>query len=116
MGTEAKKYLFDIARAAELVRTFTRGRTFEEFESDPMLRSAVERQFEIVGEALNRLSRIDPETASRIRDHRHIIAFRNILIHGYADIDHRLVWGVVESKLSVLIQDVESMRESDDAS
>jgi uncharacterized protein with HEPN domain len=67
-----------------------------------MLRSAVERQLEIVGEALAQLARIDTETASRISEHRRIIAFRNILIHGYAEIDHRIVWDVLEGKLPVV--------------
>ncbi len=74
-----------------------------------MLRSAVERQFEIIGEALNQLLKIAPGTAGEISDYQHIIAFRNILIHGYAEIDNRLVWGVVESKVSILIDEVESL-------
>jgi len=52
---EAKKYLYDIARAAEYIAQFTADRTYEEYHADPMLRSAVERQFEIIGEALNQL-------------------------------------------------------------
>ena len=67
-----------------------------------MLRSAVERQFEIIGEALNQLSRIDPSTANGIPDLSRIIAFRNILIHGYATVDDRLVWGALESNLPTL--------------
>jgi uncharacterized protein with HEPN domain len=109
MQLDSKKYLFDIQRAADLIRNFTRGKTFAEFESDLMLRSAVERQFEIIGEALNQLLKIDAATAGQISNYRHIIAFRNILIHGYAEIDHRLVWGVVESKVSVLVDDVQSV-------
>ena len=71
-----------------------------------MLRSAVERQFEIIGEALNKLSKIDPACAERISEHQRIIAFRNIVIHRYAELDNRLVWGVVESKLPVLYREV----------
>ena len=67
-----------------------------------MLRAAVERQFEIVGEALVQLAKLDEKLAARISEHRRIIAFRNILIHGYADVDDRLVWDVVETKLPVL--------------
>lgn len=64
-----------------------------------MLRSAVERQFEIVGEALNRLSRVDPETAALVPDLPRIVAFRNVLAHGYAVIDDALVWQVATRRL-----------------
>ena len=64
--------------------------------------AAVERQFEIIGEALNQLRRVDPTTAAAIPELQRIIAFRNVLVHGYADVDNLLVWGVVESKLGSL--------------
>lgn len=106
--------MFDIERAAGLVRDFTQGKNFAEFGSDLMLRSAVERQFEIIGEALNQLLKIDAETAGQITDYRHIIAFRNILIHGYAQIDHRLVWGVVELNIPILISEVRALLDRED--
>ena len=74
-----------------------------------MLRSAVERQFEIIGEALRKLAKDDPETAGRIAEHQRIISFRNILIHGYAEIDDRLVWDILRSKLPKLLEQVESL-------
>ena len=49
MRLESKKYLFDIKQAAGLLADFTRGKSFTDFQGDPMLRSAVERQFEIIG-------------------------------------------------------------------
>jgi len=55
MRLEAKKYLLDIQASAALVASFTAGRNFDAYASDAMLRSAVERQFEIIGEALRRL-------------------------------------------------------------
>jgi uncharacterized protein with HEPN domain len=67
-----------------------------------MLRSAVERQLETVGEALAQLARIDSATASQISEYQRIIAFRNILIHAYAEIDHRIVWNVLKLKLPVV--------------
>jgi uncharacterized protein with HEPN domain len=67
------------------------------------MRAAVERQFEIIGEALGSLRRIDAELAAVIPDIGRIIAFRNVLIHGYATIDDALVWGVVEGELPQLI-------------
>ena len=62
----------------------------------------MERQFEIMGEALSRLARHDPALVERIKDHRKIIAFRNILVHAYATVDDRIVWGVVEGDLPAL--------------
>jgi uncharacterized protein with HEPN domain len=72
-------------------------------------RSAVERQFEIVGEALSQLARVDPARASRVTDYRGIIAFRNILIHGYADIDNELVWVVVDEGLPILRSEIAAL-------
>ena len=92
MKLEARKYLYDIQRAADLLGEFTSGKVFADYEDDAMLKSAVERQFEIIGEAMTRLARIDEPVADRISQYRRIIAFRNVLIHGYADVDHRLVW------------------------
>ncbi|MGH1484538.1 MAG: HepT-like ribonuclease domain-containing protein [Geminicoccales bacterium] len=63
---------------------FTNGITFDDYLDDEMLRAAVERQFEIIGEALNQLSKRDPDRANKIPDLARIVAFRNILIHGSA--------------------------------
>jgi len=61
MQLESKKYLFDIKQATGLLADFTRGKSFADFQGDPMLRSAVERQFEIIGEALTKLAKEDQE-------------------------------------------------------
>ena len=109
MRREAKKYLFDIATAARRTVSFTEGKTFQDYQNDAMLRSAVERQFEIIGEALAQLARLDTELAAHITDYRRIIAFRNILIHGYTQIDDLLVWDIVETKLPLLHHQVVSL-------
>ncbi len=67
-----------------------------------MVRSAVERQFEIIGEALNQLSRADPTLAARVPDPRRLVAFRNILIHGYATVDDNIVWDAATTRLPEL--------------
>jgi uncharacterized protein with HEPN domain len=69
----------------------------------PRPRAAVERQFEIIGEAFAGLRRVDPALAAAIPDLPRIVAFRNVLIHGYATVDDRLVWGVVERDLPGLL-------------
>jgi len=88
---------------------FVEGRGFADYAANAMLRSAVERQLEIVGEALAQLARTDPATAAQISDYQRIIAFRNILIHGYAEIDHRIVWNVLEMKLPVVRREAEAL-------
>jgi uncharacterized protein with HEPN domain len=84
-------------RAGELIAQFTAGRDFDAYLADIMLRSAVERQFEIIGEALTQLAKLDPATAAQISEYRGIIGFRNILVHGYANVNHRLVWAKIET-------------------
>ncbi len=109
MRLEARKYLYDIRRAAGLLREFTHSKTLADYEGDAMLRSAVERQFEIIGEAMTKLAKADAPMAERISQHQRIIAFRNVLIHGYADLDHRLVWDVVETSLQTLVREVDGL-------
>lgn len=99
MQLEIKKYLYDIGHAAELITQFTAGKDFSDYERDAMCRMAVERAFAIIGEALSRLAKLDAGVAKRIGEHSRIIAFRNILVHAYAEVDDRLVWDVIETKL-----------------
>ena len=96
---DPRKYLWDAREAADAIIAFTRGKTAGDFASDLYLRSAVERQFEIIGEALAQLARADRELAAQIPQLRDIVAFRNILIHGYAVIDRARVWRTVEDDL-----------------
>ncbi len=109
MRPENAKYLYDLREPAARIVEFTTGCDFERYASDNLRRSAVERQFEIVGEALAQLARRDPATVSRIGDHARIVAFRNILIHGYAEVDSCIVWDIVTTKLSALRSEVVSL-------
>ena len=102
MHPDAGKLLWDAQQATERVARFTATKSFADYEADDYLRSAVERQFEVVGEALNRLSLLDPATAATIAELPRVVAFRNVLIHGYASVDNRIVWGVIEGSLSSL--------------
>jgi uncharacterized protein with HEPN domain len=113
MQPEAKALLWDASRAVELVRSFVAERSWDDYKADAMLRSAVERQFEILGEALNRLSRVDPAAAARIADLPRIVAFRNVLVHGYATIDDAIVWEVATTRLAGLVDVLEDLLRAD---
>ena len=109
MPREPRAYLHDMREAAALIAEFTDGLDFDAYAADAKVRSAVERQFEIIGEALGQLTKLDPETAGRISEHRRIIAFRNILVHAYAGVDDMLVWDMVGTRLSRLRREVEDL-------
>ena len=79
--------------------------TFEAYRIDRKTQAAVERKFEVIGEALNRLSRIDADLLATITNYRSIISFRNILAHGYDTIEDRVVWGIIETDLEQLLHD-----------
>jgi len=114
MQLETRKLLEDLRRAADLIVQFTAGRPFEDYQTDALLRSAVERQFEIIGEALGRLARSDARVAAQIKDYRRIIAFRNILVHGYDAVDDAVVWDIVQRDLPALQRQVEGLLQQDE--
>ncbi len=87
MRRNPRSFLWDVFDAADAIFSFTNGRSFNDYTTDRMFRSAVERQFAIIGEALSQLEKTDPAVAARILDLRRIIGFRNKLIHGYDRID-----------------------------
>jgi uncharacterized protein with HEPN domain len=109
MQPRAPKLLEDIRSAADFVRAQTQGLTLQAFQSNRLLRQAVERNFEIIGEAMRRLEKDDPATVACITHYRRIIAFRNVLIHGYDIIDPAIVWSAITDDLAPLLRDVETL-------
>lgn len=115
MRPESPKHLEDVRDAAAFVLEVTANTALGDYLENRLLRQGVERNFEILGEALNRLRRDDPETAARIGDTPRIVAFRNILAHGYDSIDHEVVWHLIRQELPDLLQVVESLLEEGSA-
>ena len=109
MGPKFAKHLEDIRDAVTFVREVTRDRTPEQYRNDRMLRQAVERNLEIIGEAVNRLTRSDPGIAEHITHTAQIVAFRNVLIHGYDLVDDELVWDTIRDDLPRLEGQVEAL-------
>jgi uncharacterized protein with HEPN domain len=102
MQHDPRAFLWDAQQAAEAIIQFTAGLDAAGYRASPLVRSAVERQFEIIGEALNRLSKEAPDLAGRIPSLPKIVAFRNVLIHGYLVIDDGRVWEIVNTLLPSL--------------
>lgn len=109
MLRDIRTYLADIKKAGEHIQTFTHGKTQSNYEHDVMLRSAVERQFTIIGEALGQALKMDEELEHQLPDIRVIIAFRNRLIHGYALVKNDVVWGVIVDDLPRLLAKVDTL-------
>ena len=109
MRAEEKKLLLDVWEASQSITQRCAGHTFEEYAGDRWFRRAVEREFEIIGEGLNRLDRLAPATASRITSLRRIVDFRNRIIHGYDSVDDVIVWRTVQHHLPVLLSEVERL-------
>ncbi len=109
MDENILKFIYDALEACKRIERFVGNRSFEEYDKDDCLRSAVERQFEIVGEALNRVKKIDDEISNSIEGFREAISFRNILAHGYDTVDNIIVWSIIENDLSKLIDSLEKI-------
>ncbi len=105
---QPSNYLWDARDAAQRIARFTAGRSYDDYLADEMLRSAVERQFEIIGEAFAGLRRAAPELAAGVPNLLRIIAF-NVLIHGYATVNDQLVWAVVVNDLPKLLAKLDGL-------
>ena len=102
MDHDPRAYLWDAREGADATISFVDGQTLDDYLADRMLRAAVERQFEIIGEALRKLQKEAPELARELPELSQAIAFGNILIHGYITIDHRTVWRTIYESLPAL--------------
>lgn len=107
MRRRTRGLLLDIQDAAEFLRDETRHQTLASYRGNRVLRQAVERNFEIIGEALRRLERDDPATAGRITGVRAIVGFRNVLAHGYDVVDDERVWAAIRERIPQLLRETE---------
>ncbi len=106
MKLEIKKCLFDINTSIDSIFEYLDGeRNFFEYQRNKLLRRGIEREIEIIGEAMNRILRIDPNFI--IENSRQIIDTRNWVIHGYDKVDDVIIWGIISNHLPKLKKEVE---------
>jgi len=113
MKIEACKRLRDIADCYAAAGRFATGKTFSDYLTNDMLRSAIERKLGIIGEAFVQLEETDPALAERFPELRKIIGLRNRIVHGYDKLDEELVWDVVQHRLPILQEQVETLLEAE---
>ena len=108
MDSKIKKYLYDISESINSIELFIgEKRDFINYLNDKMLRRAVEREFEIIGEAMNRLIKLKPDI--NISSKKQIISMRNRVIHGYDKIDDEIIWGTILRHLPVLKTEIKEL-------
>ncbi|GHT62631.1 antitoxin [Bacteroidia bacterium] len=111
MDIEIKKYIFDIQEAVLSIENYLgEKRDFNVYAENKMLRRAVEREFEIIGEALNKINKIMPDV--QISSKQQIIGMRNRVIHGYDKIDDGIIWGTIVRHLPILKEEIEVILKS----
>ena len=102
--------LADILASAEYMRQRSDGLSKDRYLAEEDLQVIFERKFEIIGEALARLRKSDPALFGCIRHAAAAVDFRNVLIHGYASIDHEVVWTTFTDWLPELVNDVSALQ------
>ena len=102
MPLDQRAYLADIVESCDAIQNATRNLDLQSYQANRLVRSSVEREFIIIGEAVAALGRIAPVVFSAITRARRIIDFRNLLTHAYRAVDDALVWAIVETDVPVL--------------
>ncbi len=109
MSEKVLKSLVDIKLAIEEIDSFfqSRGKRFDEYQHDTILKRAVERNLEIIGEAVSRILKEDPGIL--IENAKRIIGLRNQIIHGYDNISDENIWGIVFNHLPRLQKEIDAL-------
>ncbi len=111
MQREARAYLADIVESCDAIASAVEGVDAEAYHQTRLIRSAVEREFTIIGEAVLVLSRTSPEIFARISQARRIVDFRNQLTHEYPNVNDALVWGIADRDAPVLREEGSALLE-----
>ena len=101
--------LAHMVKSTTSITRWTAGKTLKDYTQDPYLRSAVERQFIIIGEAMNMLRGVEPTVAACISHYKLVISFRNVLVHGFFQVDDSRVWDTISDNVPTLHREVSDL-------
>jgi uncharacterized protein with HEPN domain len=112
MNEKVLKCLYDIKLAIDEIEFFflERDKKFSEYTKDIILKRAIERNLEIIGEAMNRILKEEPDFT--IENTRRIVGLRNQIIHGYDSVSDENIWGIVVNHIPKLKSEVEQLIKS----
>jgi len=99
----------DAVMACELILQFTQDMTENDFYADNKTKAAVERKIEIIGEALNRIKKINPSKLEKIDNWREIIGFSNVIAHGYDVVEDSIVWESIANDIPLLLKQLQAI-------
>lgn len=107
MRRNPQKFMFDMLDSCRFLMELTKNEHVDKFMEDRVFRGAIERELQIIGEAMLQLKTISPVTAAEFTEHERIIGFRHVLVHGYHELDPDIVWRVIKDKLPILRAELE---------
>lgn len=106
MRPRSRSYLRDALENAAIIIDSVTDKSLRDYETNIRLRHQVEREFMFIGEAIDRLDKLEPQLAARITDFRGYVGLRNVLNHGYPDVDHPTMWRTIKVELPILVREL----------
>ena len=112
MPHSKEKLIVDIIQACDEILEFCEGKNYGDFSKNRLLQAGVERELEIVGEALNRLYQLTPDWLEKnIPECRRIIGVSNVIAHGYDAVDYDILWDLAQNHIPALREKAENLKE-----
>lgn len=105
MNNKMNKFLYDIKLSIEKIENYVQDKDIDVYSNDGMLRDAVERNFLIIGEAMNSIVKLNPDV--KITSKIEIIGMRNRIVHGYDMVSNVAVWDAVKNHIPILKQEID---------
>lgn len=107
MDIEIKTWLYDILNGIEEIESFIGSQDFSSFQSDLKTRRAIERNIEIIGEAMSRI--LIKDDSIDLSNTRRIVDTRNRIIHGYDAVSDEILWNIIIQHLPVLREEIQKL-------